>query len=327
MPAAEVDISLVVFRPRWEELEGTLRCIAESDREFRKVRILVSGSNSQLAQLETRVDNVGLRGRAEIMHRLDNLGFATGHNVLLQAAFDDGAGACLVLNPDVVIAKGAIAALSGAAKSVPGVALVGPVLRSAADPAIVDSMGIEWSRTGRHRDRRQGARAPHPAGEVTFQAGLTGACLLVSSDAFEVLRERTGNFFDDYFLAYREDAELGIRARAVGVSSALVDIDGFAHGRAVKGFERGDRLPDLLGVRNRFLLRWKLGDLRPGAWGVPTLRDLLVVVACLTVERRSMSGLREAFRVRRSVLNRGRRFRLAAGRGNAEAETQRYGGS
>jgi GT2 family glycosyltransferase len=312
MSVAEVDISLVLFRPRWEELESTLRDIAASDDEFRKVRILISGPNSQLAQLEDQVDRVGLRGQADITHRFDNLGFATGHNVLLQAAFDDGAGACLVLNPDVEVGRGAIAALVAAARSVPQVALVGPVLRSTSDPTIVDSMGIEWSRTGRHRDRRQGSRVRHPTGEITFQAGLTGACLFVSKEAFEVLTEQTGSFFDDYFLAYREDAELGIRAGAVGVSSALVDIGGFAHGRAVKGFERGDRLPDLLGVRNRFLIRWKLGDLRPGAWGVPTVRDLLVVVACLTVERRSLSGLREALRIRRSVLNRGRRFRLAA---------------
>jgi GT2 family glycosyltransferase len=313
MPVADVDISLVVFRPRWEELEETLGCLAESRDEFRKLRILISGPNSQLAQLDDRVDRVGLREQVKVVHRLDNFGFATGHNVLLGAAFDDGASSCLVLNPDVVVGRGAIAALAAAASAVPGVALVGPVLRSTLDPTLVDSMGIEWTRTGRHRDRLQGARVPHATGGVTFQAGLTGACLLVSSEAFKILRERTGCFFDDYFLAYREDAELGIRAGAVGVSSALVDIDGFAHGRAVKGFERGDRLPDLLGVRNRFLIRWKLGGLRPGVWGVPTVRDLLVVAACLTVERRSLPGLREALRIRRSVLNRGRRLRLASG--------------
>ena len=174
---------------------------------------------------------------------------------------------------------------------------------------VVDSLGIAWTAEGRHVDRGEGETWAITPARATRQAGLTGACLLVSAAVFHRLASRSGQFFDDYFLAYREDAELGIRASSLGVPSMLVwrrrvlRISGPwpAHSGATVW-------RTCSGVRNRFLLRWKLGRLRPGVRGLPTVRDVVVAAATLSIERGSLPGLTEAFRIRRAMVGRRRRF-------------------
>jgi GT2 family glycosyltransferase len=301
-----VDLSLVLFRPRWEEVTQTLRSLAAVGDEFGRLWILVSGTEEELAAVSAALDEQGLAARADVLHRFDNLGFASGQNRLLERAFAAGAEACLVLNPDVEISPGALTALAREADALPGPHLVGPVLRSERDgKPVFDSAGVVWTPDGRHFDRFLGE--PWHQLESGPVAGLTGACLLATAPTHAAIVERTGRFFDDLFLAYREDAELGIRAGLVGVPSHLAAIDGFFHERHIRGAERGRALPDLLGVRNRFLIRWTLGSDRPGERGRATLRDLMVLVAAATVERRSWAGAREALRLRRAAGYRRRR--------------------
>jgi GT2 family glycosyltransferase len=318
MPTGELDILVVLFRVRWEEFATVLERLGRRSTEFRTLRVLLSGSSEDRDELEGLLESNGLAARARVSHRFDNLGFAGGHNRLLAEAFADGAGWCLVLNPDVLVAEGAITALLDSAIGVGEVALFGPSLSAEREHSkVVDSLGIAWTAEGRHADRGQGDAWAISPGRVTRQAGLTGACLLVSAAAFRRLAARSGHFFDDYFLAYREDAELGIRAAVLGVPSMLVEIDGFSHPRAVAGSRRGHGLADLLGVRNRFLLRWKLGGLRPGVRGLPTVRDVVVAIATLSIERGSLPGLTEAFRIRRAMIGRRRRFGAGSAGGQA----------
>ena len=308
-PAAELDILIVLFRVRWEEFAGVLDRLRRCSTEFRTLKVLLSGSVDDRRRLQGLLESNGLGAQAKVSHRFDNLGFAGGHNRLLAEAFGGGARWCLVLNPDVLVEEGAISALLSSATRAGEMALFGPSLSAQrARSKVVDSLGIAWTAEGRHVDRGQGETWAITPGRVTRQAGLTGACLLVSAAVFHRLASRSGQFFDDYFLAYREDAELGIRASSLGVPSMLVEMDGFSHQRAVAGSQRGHGLADLLGVRNRFLLRWKLGRLRPGVRGLPTVRDVVVAAATLSIERGSLPGLTEAFRIRRAMVGRRRRF-------------------
>jgi GT2 family glycosyltransferase len=315
--AAELDVLIVLFRVRWEEFATVLDRLGRRSTEFRTLRVLLSGSVDDRRRLQGLLESSGLHRRAKVSHRFDNFGFAGGHNRLLADAFRDGARWCLVLNPDVLVEKGAISALLRSATGTGEIAFFGPSLSAERERTkVVDSLGIAWTAEGRHVDRGQGEGWAISPGRVTRQAGLTGACLLVSAAAFHRLTSHSGHFFDDYFLAYREDAELGIRAASLGVPSMLVEMDGFSHQRAVAGSQRGHGLADLLGVRNRFLLRWKLGRLRPGVRGLPTLRDLVVATATLSIERASLPGLTEAFRIRRAMIGRQRRF----GAGSADGQ-------
>jgi GT2 family glycosyltransferase len=280
--------------------------LGETRDEFRSIRLLVSGTLCELEDVRATVEAESLEGRVYITHRFDNVGFSSGHNMLLREAFNDGADYVLVLNPDLYVEAGALVRLVGYASTDGRFALYGPSLMRVeteeGKSQVVDSMGIGWSISGRHYDLRQGEPWLIQEGKITRVDGLTGACLLVSRVAFERIVNISGWFFDDLFLAYREDAELGIRATEIGVESRLVETGGFGHVRAVRGYRRGNQLPDLLGVRNRFLLRWRLGRSRPGVALVSTARDLVVLLAALVAERSSWPGVRSAFAIRRHVL-------------------------
>ncbi|MBM9913266.1 MULTISPECIES: glycosyltransferase family 2 protein [Stenotrophomonas] len=298
-----LDISLVVFRPSLPDLQRTLHSLAAIRNEFGTLWILISGRSALRASVQSMIDDAGLGQSVQVEHRFDNLGFASGHNRLLKRAFSAGAVRVLVLNPDVLLEPGAVSALSAAVEQQPENCLYGPALaRIGADSssvALVDSLGIAWSRSGRHFDIDQGLPLPRLDGTMSDVCGVTGACMLVSAGAFDTIVSGTGYFFDDTFLAYREDAELCIRAGQVGVGSRSVMLSGFGHVRSVRGFQRGKVIPDLLGVRNRFLMKWRLGKHRPGNSVLAGFRDVLVIVAVLLGERSSMPGLKESFAIRR----------------------------
>jgi GT2 family glycosyltransferase len=309
------DITLVLFHSRLDELEDTFASLAQVRAEFSRLWILVSGSNQSAAEVRAALARTGLDSHAVVQHRHDNLGFASGHNKLIRDAFTAGADSVLVLNPDVSIEPAALLKLAAIARRVGSESLYGPTLarresRAGADE-VFDSAGIGWSATARHFDMRQGARWVIQPEQVETVAGVTGACLFVPHDAYQRILERTGQFFDDAFLAYREDAELGVRAGLVGVRSHLVHISGFSHVRSVRGYQRGSVGADLLGVKNRFLIRWKLGKFRPGSVVGATARDLAVVLAVLVNERTSLPGLKQSFAIRRYERHWGRHLEEA----------------
>lgn len=248
-----------------------------------------------------------------------NLGFAGGHNALAEQAFRSGCDAVLVHNPDLVLDAGALAGLEQALASLGRRVLVGPLLELA-DPrtfegeARADSLGVRWTRSGRHLDAGQGdPLTPPVAAPPVRVAALSGACLLVPREAYDVLVETTGELFDSDFVAFREDAELGFRAALVGVPSYLVPCSRGRHARGNRGTVRGRSAHiDRLGVRNRFLIAFKYGRHRPGGVTGPLLRDVVVVLGVLLRERSSLPGLAEAWQLRKRMREKGRRVLRAA---------------
>lgn len=305
-----LDLTLVLFRARWDEVRDSLESFAAIAEEYRYLRILVSGSNTDWTAANALTAELALADKAVLVHRFDNLGFSGGHNYLLAASFAAGADAALVVNPDLRIAPGALDAFAERASESDAPRLLGPVLESEWDGVrVIDSAGIRWTPDARHFDRLQGETRQRDIGLGGNVAGLTGACLFVPRVSFARVTDRCGYFFDDRFVAYREDAELGVRAAVLGVKSVVIDTSGFVHERHVRGSERGRELPDLLGVRNRFLMRWVLGPMRPGAPLLRSLRDLVVVFGVLVVERRSYRGMRDAWHIRRTMKNAQRLWR------------------
>lgn len=300
----QTDVTIVLYGLDTASIQESCRTLSSSQGHIRKVWILLSGGTSDLAALQDALGSLDGSLDVEVFHRFDNLGFATGHNKLLAAAFADGASRALVLNPDVVFDSSGLAVLIAASQNQPQ-SLLGPTLyqinpaeESASTPR-TDSLGIRWTSTGRHFDSGQGSPWSDPTGEPYLVEGVTGACLLVSVEAYETVVERTDHFFDDFFVAYREDAELGIRASKVGIPSFVVPVSGFGHVRSTRGFQRTNPLINLFGVRNRFLMRSTLGRHRPGSHLPMAARDLMVIAATLTIERSSRQGLADAWAVRR----------------------------
>jgi GT2 family glycosyltransferase len=162
------------------------------------------------------------------------------------------------------------------------------------DGRTLDSTGIVMTRNQRHLDR--GAGEPDQGqyetpGEVF---GPTGAAALYRYDCLGDVAV-DGQFFDEDFFAYREDADLAWRCRLLGWRSLYVPSAVARHRRRVTP-ERRRALPAALNrysVRNRFLMRinnMTAGLYRRCFWPA-SRRDLAVVGYVLLREWGSIPGL------------------------------------
>jgi GT2 family glycosyltransferase len=233
-----------------------------------------------------------------------NAGFAAGQNQAIRATRSPWV---LTLNPDVALAPGFLAALLERARA--GDArlgtLCGKLLRADGDlrpidPPRIDSTGIVFTRDFRHLDRGSGEldHGQWEREEPVF--GATAAAALYRRDMIDDVAVE-GEFFDEAFFAYREDADVAWRARLLGWECLYVPSAVGYHVRRVLPERRRD-LPAMLNrhsVKNRFLMRIKNADgavwRRCGARGV--LRDAAVVGGCLFWEWSSLPALADVARL------------------------------
>lgn len=323
-----IAVSLVLYQSDPQLLVATLRSLTLQDDVAHLYVLLNDEDRAERETARAAVDaNYGRSFTAH--HAGSNIGFAAGHNLLLAAAFRDGHDYVLIVNPDIEICPGALLQLKdvsgryGDEALVSGVLLLGTRGANGAAEVVIDSRGIVWDRTARHHDQDQGV--PLAKATLTFDtrqvSGVTGALILVPRRTYSLLLDKTGEFFDADFFAYREDAELGLRARRVGIRSIVLDQPVAVHYRGTPGASRLNPVVNRLGVQNRFLLAYKYGFLRRPGSPLPTLcRDAVVVIACLTVERSSFSGLVSAYRLRAKMREKNLRIMAASGASFAAAQ-------
>ena len=207
----------------------------------------------------------------------------------------------LLLNPDCYLEPEYIERLVAAIHPTPDVgAATGMLMRaqgSNIEPAGgIDSCGIRMTRTGRHLDMTQ------IASEVF---GVSGAAAMYR---MTFLRDAAvdGEIFDEDFFAYREDADLAWRGRLFGWR-ALCEPNAVAyHVRRVTP-EARRALPadiNMHSVKNRFLLRLKNEGMYLALRNAPfeLTRDLIVLLAALTIERSSLPAFSWLWRNRARVL-------------------------
>jgi len=176
----------------------------------------------------------------------------------------------------------------------------------------IDSAGIRMTRTGRHLDITEWSAGVSPAEQAASRRhrrnevfGVSGAAALYR---MTFLRDVAidGEVFDEDFFAYREDADLAWRGRLFGWT-ALCEPSAVAyHVRRVTP-EARKALPadiNMHSVKNRFLLRLKNEGAYLALRNAPfeLARDLVVLLAALTVERTSLSAFPWLWRNRARVL-------------------------
>ena len=140
-----------------------------------------------------------------------NAGFGAAANQGIQRAFDEGATHALLLNDDVYLRAGCVAALVEATGEF---GAASPWLAGVGDAAYRGGI-IDWEK----------GYAGHQEGATDY---LIGGCMMISRQAWE----RTG-WFDESFFLYCEDVDWCLRARAAGVplvvvATELADHDGGA---------------------------------------------------------------------------------------------------
>ncbi|MBY0279419.1 glycosyltransferase family 2 protein, partial [Candidatus Binatia bacterium] len=249
----------------------------------------------------------------KVIESRDNTGFAGGQNRAIAATTADWV---LTLNPDVVLdpaflarlaPRAAHAAPPGAAPGPPAAlgTLCGKLLRLDPDgepvvPPRIDSTGIVFTRSFRHLDR--GSEEPddgrYAVEEPVF--GATAAAALYRRSMIDDVSVE-GEFFDEAFFAYREDADVAWRAQLLGWDCLYVPSALGYHVRRVLPERRTD-VPAMLNrhsVKNRFLMRVKNAD--AAVWRRCALRgiarDAAVVGGCLAREWSSLPAFVDVVRL------------------------------
>jgi GT2 family glycosyltransferase len=115
-----------------------------------------------------------------------------------------------------------------------------------------------------------------------------------------------GEFFDEDFFAYREDADVAWRAQLIGWKCLYTPFAIAYHVRSVLPSNRRS-VPAVLNmhsVKNRWLLRIKnmTGGVYRRYWLPITMRDLAVIGGCLAYEWRSLPAFWLVFRNLRPTL-------------------------
>ena len=179
----------------------------------------------------------------------------------------------------------------------------------------LDSTGIVFTTSGRHLDRGSGEVGDGRYLEEEEVGGTTAAAGFYRRDALEAAKISTGYFDSDFFL-YREDADLALRLALLGWKSLYVPSAVAWHRRRNLPERRGrmSAAANLHSVKNRFLLRINNQSARDFFRTlVPTLgRDLLVLGACLTVERTSLPAFSWLWRNRKRLWAKRREIRSKA---------------
>jgi len=245
--------------------------------------------------------------RAQIVFNQTNTGFSAAQNQAIRVAAGDW---LLALNPDVVLSPGFLAEMVEAGNLDPRVGSVsGKLLRwqRGGEPEfsqVIDSTGIYFTPSLRHLDRgaEQTDQGQFEAFEYVF--GATGAAALYRRRMVEDVSIE-GEFFDEQFFAYREDADLAWRAQLMGWKCLYTPRAVAWHVRRVTPERRG-QLPTEINwhsVKNRFLMRAKniSWGLYLRFWGPITLRDAQVIGYCLVIDRKLRSALTAVWTARHDL--------------------------
>lgn len=279
-------VSIVVVT--WNSAAFLPRCIEGINQQtYRNTELIV-------------VDNASADGsqfppNATLIRNDANAGFARAANQGIAAAKGEFV---MLVNPDAYLSPEYLERLMNAIGD--SGAATGKLMRGAGtkiEPTgEIDSMGIRMTRTGRHLDITY-----ETSGEVF---GVSGAAALYSM-AFIRDVSIDGEFFDEDFFAYREDADVAWRGRLFGWRAIVVPDAIAVHVRTVTPERRRQLSPviNMHGVKNRFLLRLKNEGAVLALRNAPfeLFRDLVTIGATLTIERTSLPAFAWLWRNRKRI--------------------------
>jgi GT2 family glycosyltransferase len=282
---------LSVVLVTWNSAPYLRRCLEGIEGQTHRNRELIvvdnASSDESLALLPSH---------ARVIRNESNRGFSAAVNQALAIARGKFV---LLVNPDCFLtpeyARLLIEANAGAA--------TGLLLRAHSHDIIptnaVDSAGMRMTRTGRHLDIET-----RPASR-TEVFGVSGAAAMYRMDFLRDVAIE-GEIFDEDFFAYREDADLAWRGQLFGWNAVCEPKALGYHVRRVTPDVRRSLSAEINmhGVKNRFLLRLKNQGAYLALRNAPfeLFRDLLVLLASLTIERTSLPAFAWLWRNRARVL-------------------------
>ena len=190
------------------------------------------------------VDNASSDASLDIVRRFpsvrllaqnENLGFARGNNLAIEAAAAESEWIAL-LNPDAFVEPRWLEALLLAARDYPAFDIFGSELVNAADPTVLDGAGDVYHISGRIWRIGHGAAVPSLLEQAREVFSPCAAAALYRRSAWL----EVGGFDEDYF-CYVEDVDLGFRLRLAGYRCLYVPTSVALHvGSGTTGGQHSD---------------------------------------------------------------------------------------
>ncbi len=244
---------------------------------------LVVDNGTASSELERAV--VALDG-AEVMRVKSNLGYGRAVNLAAQRAEGD---VLVLLNDDCVVEEGFVDRIAGALDPGAGAVMAAGVMLDAADPALIDTAGMELDRTLLVFDYLNGEPVDALDRGVPDPVGPSGAAAAICRQAF---LEAGG--FDEALFAYWEDVDLVLRLRRMGgVCRLAADARGTHQHSATLG-SGSERKDFLIGFGRGYVLR-KWGVLAPRRLPAVLARELALSAGQAIVDR-NLGGARGRLR-------------------------------
>jgi GT2 family glycosyltransferase len=209
-PATSPIRSVAVVVLTWNGLADTLACLhSVAAIDWPGLNVIVS-DNASTDGTAQHVRAAGLAGL--VIENRENLGFAGGNNVGIDAALAAGADAILLLNNDTVVPPAAVRTLVQVLDERPLAGACSPVLTFSSEPTRLWFAGSPFDpqrgRAGRASLYERGVALPAAPFEIDR---ATGAAVLVRRQVVEDV----GALDSDLFFLY-EDVDWSLRMRDAG---------------------------------------------------------------------------------------------------------------
>ncbi|HEY6477171.1 MAG TPA: glycosyltransferase family 2 protein [Polyangia bacterium] len=228
--AADVDVAIVIvnFRTAGATIEavGGLSADLEELRDSRVIVVDNASGDDSLQRLQEAFGDPKWRGRVEVADAGRNGGFGSGVNVGIARALalDPALRYVYILNPDAVIAPGALLALVRFMESHPDAGMLGNEVRNrGADvtrgfrfPTVWSELEGAASFGPLSRLLRKHAVPVSPA-ESCEVDWVSGVSMLVRREVFS-----TVGLFDEDFFLYFEEVDLAKRLQSAGFKTYFV---------------------------------------------------------------------------------------------------------
>jgi GT2 family glycosyltransferase len=281
-------VSLILVT--WNSARFLPRCLdgiaQQSFLDLELIAVDNGSADDSVAIVRTRFPD------ATILQNTANEGFSRAVNQGIARASGEFVQ---LVNPDAFLEPEYVAKLVEALEAEEFGSATGKLLR--ADGSGVDSKGIQMTRTGRHFDIEEG--------EEREVFGVSGAAAMHRMSFIRDVTLSDGQFLDEDFFTYREDADVAWRGQLFGWRAAYVPEAVGWHVRTVTPEKRRE-LPAFINmhsVKNRFMMRMKNEGPYLALRNAPfeLARDLVIIAAVLTIERSSLPAFPWLWRNRKRI--------------------------